>query len=552
MFLFLILSKSCKITQNYVFLTNNLPNLRSIIMNKVSRTKVSIIIISILFILNGVGFGDIRLPRIFGDKMVMQRDMALPVWGWADANESITVTLADNTVQTTANSKGEWKVKMPPMKAGGPFELTVKGKNSVRLTDILIGEVWICSGQSNMEWYLISVKNSQQEVAEANYPQIRIFKVNKQTSGLPLTEFMSRQCWMDTWRICNPENIKYFSAVGYYFGRDLHKKLNVPIGLIDSTWGGTKIEPWTPPQGFAAVDKLQDISKNIEKSNSDYARAIPDALTKLEAWVKDSKKIAAGGEILPPPPWPEHPLNDLGVATSLYNAMINPLVPFAIRGAIWYQGEANCGEGMLYYHKMKALIGGWRAVWGEGDFPFYFVQLAPYKYGGGFSLPEIWQAQTLGLSIPNTGMAVTTDLVDDVANIHPTNKKDVGKRLSLWALAKTYGEKDIVFSGPLYKSIVIEGNSIRVKFDNVGSGLTTRDGKDPDFFEIAGADNKFVNAQAKIDKDTVVVSSPDIGNPAYVRFGWSEQAMPNLMNKDGLPASPFNQALMNDAAISSK
>ncbi len=506
--------------------------------------NIKYIFCGLILLLGSEIYANVSLPKVFGNGMVLQQGIELSVWGWADANEAVTVAIGDNKAQTIASSKGQWRVKLAPMTAGGPVELVVKGNNTLLLKDVLIGEVWICSGQSNMEMGIDVVRNGKQEIAEANYPKIRLFKVQKAASGVPLQDFANHEEGYETWRVCNSKNIFMggwggFSATAYFYGRELYKTLNVPVGLIDSSWGGTAIEPWTPPVGFGQVAQLDNFVKEIERSNREYNQAVPDALIKLESWTKDAQVTVANGGTINAPPWPEHALSKPVSPTGLYNAMINPLVPFAIRGAIWYQGEANNGDGILYFNKMQALIGGWRSVWEEGNFPFYFVQLAPFKYNRPECLPELWQAQLTSLSIPNTGMAVITDLVDDVYNIHPVNKQDVGKRLALWALANTYGHKDIVYSGPLYKAMTIEGETIRIDFNNVGSGLVTRDGKDPDFFEIAAADMKFLKAQARIDGNMIVVTNAEIKKPAAVRFGWNEMAMPNLMNKEGLPASPF-------------
>jgi sialate O-acetylesterase len=279
----------------------------------------------------------------------------------------------------------------------------------------------------------------------------------------------------------------------------------VPIGLIGSNWGGTRIEPWTPPVGFQMVPALKDIADNL----SQFPSKNPDGKVNHQS-----------------------PL-------ALYNGMIHPLLPYAVRGAIWYQGESNNGEGMLYHEKMKALIQGWRKVWNNESMPFYFVQLAPFRYGGDPTrLPGIWEAQTATLSVPHTGMAVTVD-ISNVADIHPRNKQDVGKRLALWALAKDYGKEGIVYSGPLYKSMKVEGNKIRLGFDHVGGGLVSRDGKPLSCFTIAGEDKNLVEAKAEIDGDAVVVSADAVAQPVAVRFGWHQEAEPNLSNKDGLPASPF-------------
>lgn len=375
--------------------------------------------------------------------------------------------------------------------------------------------------------------NAQQEIAAADYPKIRLFSTPNVTAGLPAPDVNA------SWMPCNPNTVGGFSAVAYFFGRELFKNLDVPIGLINASWGGSRIEPWTPVEGFDAIPELKDISDRIAKAQEDFRIAFSKQIDDIDKWVEEARKALANGDMLEPLAYIQHPLNDGNAPTAMYNALINPVVPFAIRGAIWYQGESNRGEGMLYLKKMEALIGGWRKVWGQGDFPFYYVQLAPFRYDGNvFQLPEIWEAQTAALAIPNTGMVVTTD-IGNVADIHPVNKQDVGKRLSLWALAKTYGKTGIVYSGPLFKSLVIEGNKATVSFDYAGSGLVSRDGKPLTWFEIAGEDKKYVKASAAIEGDKVVVSSPDVPNPVAVRFGWHQEAEPNLMNKEGLPASPF-------------
>ena len=502
----------------------------------------------------GLGLGavpamaDVRLPHVLGDHMVLQRDVPVPIWGWAEPGEAITITFGSHEVSTAADADGAWSVKLPPLKAGGPHELVVNGKaNTVRVADVLVGEVWVCSGQSNMEMGIGVVQDGEKEAAAADYPKIRLFELPRRPSGQRADDINA------TWRICHPDTIAEgrwggFSALGYFFGRELHQELGVPIGLIDSAWGGTRIEPWTPPCGFAAVPKLHEISEEIERANADYRRSLPNSLAAIEEWIANTRSVlAAGEELLPPTPrWPRHPLEGAGNPTGLYNGMIHPLVPFAIRGAIWYQGESNVhsADGMMYFEKMKALVGGWREVWGQGDFPFYYVQLSPFNYKfhvrdmSPYLMPEVWEAQTAALAIPNTGMAVTTD-IGNLRDIHPRNKVDVGKRLALWAFAKTYGHDGLVYSGPLYKSSVAENGRIKVSFDHVGGGLASRDGKPLTRFEIAGKDKQFVEAQAEIVGETVEVWSDDVSDPVAVRFGWHMEAEPNLMNKEGLPASPF-------------
>jgi len=490
---------------------------------------------------------DVKLPHVFTDKMVLQRDIQIPVWGWAQPAEKITLTFNNNTVTTTADSDGKWLAHLPPQKAGGPFEMTIAANNTVTLTDILVGELWLCSGQSNMEMGLGLITNTKTEVANANYPNIRLFNVKRKTSHRPLDDVDGQ------WKICNPKNIytdnvwegwpRGFSAVAYFFGREIHKELNVPVGLIASSWGGTPIETWTPPEGFASVPELSDILEQIKQADQKYNEQVEKTLTKFETWLTSARKDFQNNQITPTPPaLPAHLFDDSKKPTGLYNAMIHPLIPFAIRGAIWYQGEANLSDGMLYYHKMNALITGWRNLWKQGDFPFYYVQIAPFRYRWGIPDPQrvplLWEAQTEALKIPNTGMAVTLD-ISDLDDIHPKNKQDVGKRLALWALAKTYGFSDIVYSGPLYKSHSVEGDKIRIHFDHVAEGLRSADGMPLTWFEIAGPDKVFKKAKAEINGDTVIVQSEKVPQSTAVRFAWHEEAEPNLINSCGLPAAAF-------------
>jgi sialate O-acetylesterase len=512
-------------------------------MNRARRSIIAVSLFAVPWMVAAPSSAraDVRLPHVIASHMVLQRDMPIPIWGWAEPGEEVTVKIGDHEATTEAGPDGKWRVKLPAMPAGRPHTMTVTGKNKIELTDILVGEVWLCSGQSNMDMGIRSVNNAEKEIADAKYPSIRLFQVPMKTSGEPTPDVDA------TWRPCTPENVGSggfwgvgFSAVAYFFGRDIHKELNVPVGLIQSAWGGTKIEPWTPRTGFEMVPAVKDMVKVIDEATPNFNKAVAKAVAEYEAWLPKAKAAMEAKKPVPPPPaWPKHLLEDNGQPSSIYNGMIHALVPFAIRGAIWYQGESNNPDGMLYFEKMKALIGGWRQVWNEGDFPFYYVQIAPLDalYEND-RLPRLWEAQLAALTIPNTGMVVTTD-IGDLKDIHPKNKQDVGKRLALWALAKTYGRDSLVCSGPLYKSMAVEGDKIRVRFDYVGGGLASRDGKPLDWFEIAGADKKFVPAEATIDGDSVVVRSEKVAEPVAVRFGWNRAAEPNLMNKEGLPASPF-------------
>jgi sialate O-acetylesterase len=498
---------------------------------------LSCLLVIVLFC-TASGFAQVRLPSVISDNMVIQRGVKAPIWGWAEPGEKVKVgaSWANRSWSATADVEGNWMVKIDsPKRAGGPYQMTISGDGaSIEIGNIMAGEVWVCSGQSNMQWSLARTADPNQEIAAADYPNIRLFAVELHASGRPLDDCVA------SWSACNPETAAKFSAVGYFFGRHLHKELNVPIGLIRTAWGGTRVEPWTPPVGFASVAGLEDIGKQLADAETEYSKAVAESLDAVEAWVGDSRKALATNQAVPlAPAWPGHPLSSNRRPTGLYNAMVYPLVPFAIRGAIWYQGESNRADGLGYQAKMKALINGWRTVWGQGDFPFYFVQLAPYRYGGDPGLlPQIWQAQMQTLSVPNTGMAVIND-IGNLADIHPKNKQDVGKRLALWAMAKTYRHSKLVHSGPLYRSMAVDDNKIRIRFDHAGGGLASRDGNDLTWFRIAGADKNFVEAKAKLEGYTVVVWSDAVAKPVAVRFAWHQEAEPNLMNKEGLPASSF-------------
>jgi sialate O-acetylesterase len=489
---------------------------------------------------------DIRLAGVFGNNMVLQQGAPLPVWGWADPGEKVAVELRGKKKTATANDLGEWMVELSAQKAGGPYTMTVTGNDVIELKNILLGEVWLCSGQSNMEMGIGACLDPEEEIAAADYPQIRLLNIPKKFTTFPQDSVEAK------WIVCSPETIGKggwggFSAAAYYFGRQLHTSLDLPVGLIQSAWGGTRIEPWTPPEGFAAVPAVAEVYEQtlLADPRSDmHKERLDQALAEIEKWLTTARQARDSDQVVPTmPAYPQEllPPQNQQSPTALYNAMIHPLIPFALRGAIWYQGESNHGEGMLYTEKMKALIGGWRQLWRQGDFPFYYVQIAPYPYGNELPtiLPEFWTAQTAAMQIPNTGMAVIHD-IGDLADIHPKNKREVGRRLALWALAKTYGKKDLVYSGPICRSMKIEGNKIRLTFDHAGSGLASRDGRPLDCFELIDADRGgFVEATAKIDGNALLVSAPTTDKPVAVRFAWHKLAEPNLMNAEGLPATPF-------------
>ncbi|MBI1373697.1 MAG: sialate O-acetylesterase [Phycisphaera sp.] len=439
---------------------------------------------------------DVALPVIFNSHMVIQRDKPVNVWGRADKGEQVTVTFDGQTASATAGDDGKWALQLKPMKANAtPQSLTIKGNNTLELTDVLIGEVWLCSGQSNMEFRMTQTMHAKEQISAADHPDIRLFDVPKHISSKTPQETAP-----GAWAVCTPDTVKNFTAVGYHFGRELKDALRVPIGLVGSNWGGTQIEPWTPAVGLEQVDSLKDNATN-------------------------------GG---------------------IYNGMIHPLAPMTFRGILWYQGESNClkGDTGIYTDRTLALVKGWRTVFQQDDLPFYFVQIAPFTYSVAFkkrndkltpeSLPLFWEAQAACLTkVPNCGMVVITDITGNVNNIHPTDKIDVGHRLALWALAKTYGKSDLVYSGPMYKSMKVEGDKIVLTFDHTGSGLKSLDDQPLTYFTIAGADKQFVEATAMIKGDTIEVSSDKVKTPTAVRFAWTETAVPNLANKDGLPAVPF-------------
>lgn len=618
---------------------------------------------------------NVTVPGIFGDNMVLQRNKPIPVWGWANANETIVVTLNKQKATGKADKSGKWMVTLSPEEAGGPFVLTIKGANSITFSNVLIGEVWVCSGQSNMEWPLRSATNAEQEIAAANYPQIRHFTVQKDVSSTPQKNVKG-----GNWQVAEPKNAGEFSAVAYFFARKLYKELNVPIGLINTSWGGTHVETWTSREAFQGSEEFKSMIATVPVVNM-------DSLAKIKAAQFEKDMVKWRGEVLPqsllgswnnpgfddskwnklnePGIWEGQGLegvdgvllfrktftvdadkagspavlelakiddNDItyingvkvgetsgynaarqytvpagllkagnnsiavritdngggggfhsglpmqisvgGAVQSLagqwsykiekinqgtsgfnlgpndypsllYNAMLHPLIPYAIRGAIWYQGESNAGRAWQYRTAFPLMITDWRRQWNGGDFPFYFVQLASFDAGGstnkasGYQWAELREAQTLTLSLPNTGMAVTSD-VGEVGDIHPRNKQDVGLRLALAALSGTYN-KPVVGSGPMFQSMKIEGNKVILTFSNVGSGLMAKDKYGYlKGFELAGADQNYAFAKASIEGDKVVVYSDSISAPVAVRFGWFDDLSDNnLFNKEGLPAVPF-------------
>ena len=492
--------------------------------------------------LAAVASAEVKLAGVFGDHMVLQRDVAVPVWGWADPDEAVTVILGGQTKTATTEADGKWSVRFDALQAGAPLQLQAKGKqNTVTLKDVLVGEVWLCSGQSNMEMTVGGVTNKAAEIAAADHPQIRMYVIDHIPARAPQARRSGH------WSVCSPKTVGGFSAAAYFFGRELQEQLNVPVGLINSSWGGTPVQTWTSLKWHEAVPELKPLVDNLRRQQEFYTsgRAKTEYEKQLAGWKKAAATAKAGGKQLKDrqPQPPQDPELSPGGPAALYNGMIAPLVPYALRGAIWYQGESNAGS-PIYGIQLTTLIANWRDDWKQGDFPFLFVQLPnfmgrqtqPSESVGGWPLEREQFLKMLD-TVKNSGMAVTID-VGEAQNIHPQNKQDVGRRLAQWALAKTYG-KDIVASGPLYKSSRQEAGQIVVEFNYVAGGLAARDGGKLTGFAIAGADKKFVWAAARIVGETVVVSSPAVPSPVAVRYAWANNPPCNLVNKAGLPASPF-------------
>jgi sialate O-acetylesterase len=475
---------------------------------------------------------DVTLPALLADHMVIQRDLPVHIWGRASSGESVTVAFRTALRTTTADSIGLWSVYLPPVEAGGPFDLTIKGNNSITLRDVLAGDVWVASGQSNMEFAVREGVNAKGELANASHPRIRLFHVNNKVASYPLADVDAKP-----WTICTPESIAEFSAVAYFFGRHLEEKLGVPIGLIESSWGGTPADAWTSLHGISEDASLMPVFAEWARMNDNAALHQLRREKQLSQWREATERAKAEGKEPPGFPW-EPNIDNSWTPAGLFNAMIAPLTRYPIRGAIWYQGESNASRerASLYKRLFGAMIQDWRRAWGQGDFPFLFVQLANFKTGPDSRWPELRDAQRQTLALVNTGMAVTID-IGNPDDIHPKNKQDVGLRLALAARAISYGEK-IEYSGPLYRLATPEGAAIRVWFDHTGPGLMAKGGALKGF-EIAGANHKFVAAEARIDGSTVVVSSPSVTAPAYVGYGWSDNPDGNLYNAEGLPASPF-------------
>ena len=450
-------------------------------------------------------FAEVRLPAILSDHMLIQQQMPVRIWGKASPGEAVSVEMSGARASGVADAAGKWEAYLPPVNAGGPFDLTVAGANRITIHDVLVGEVWVGSGQSNMELPMTRANNADQEIAAADFPQIRLFTVKKKISDVPLDDVEG------AWSACTPESVKGFSAVGYFFSRYIHQQRHIAVGFIHTSWGGTPAQAWTTRGTIDSNPLLRNV-------NEDWAKA-REAASKMTPPPAVSPNLPAG----------------------LWNAMVAPITPYAIRGVLWYQGEANADAAHAYGYRylFRAMIEDWRREWAQGDFPFLFVQLANFETTANW--PVLRESQTDALSLRNTAMAVIDD-IGESKDIHPKNKQDVGKRLALAAQAIVYGER-IEYSGPMFRQVTADAAGLRVWFDHTGTGMQARGGGSLMGFEVAGADGKFTPAEAVIDGASVVVSSPGMKAPVRVRYAWANDPKATLENREGLQAGPFRAEL---------
>lgn len=472
------------------------------------KTRLPALMTLLALSVSGVAVADVTLPSAIGDHMVLQRDAEVRIWGWADPGEAVTVTFAGQEEQVNADAEGNWSVMLDAMEASAEGrDLVIAGENRIEVADVLVGEVWVASGQSNMEWNVHNSNNPQEEIAAANHPGLRMWTAQRTVAGEPQRDVPGQ------WRVCSPGTVGGFSAVGYYFARELYQRLDVPVGILHSSWGGTPSEAWTSREKLEATDEAGPILERFDAGNGPAAN---------------------------------HPHAPAG----LFNGMIAPIVPYTIQGAIWYQGESNASRAEQYASIFPAMIHDWREQWGQGDFPFLFVQLANFMAYDDQPTDTDWshlrdaQLHTLH-TVPHTGMATIID-IGEANDIHPRNKQDVGLRLALWTLADTYGQ-DVVKSGPVFVpgAVADVGHALVVQFDTFGSALKIREGDELRGFTIAGEDGRFIEAQAAIgygdiEEPVITVWSDDVPDPRHVRYAWKNNPEDaNLVNEEGLPASPF-------------
>lgn len=482
--------------------------------------------------------GDVKLPNIFGSHMVLQQGLNDRVWGTADAGEEITVTIAGQKKTTKAGADGKWSVMLDPLGAGGPYTMTVKGRNEIKYDDVLVGEVWICSGQSNMQWDVAAANDPDLESLAAHFPNIRLISVPQVGTQEPQSNFDGK------WDVCTPDTARSFSAVGYFFGRQLHQTLGVPVGLIDDAWGGSACEAWIRRDRLAADERYQPLMARWDEIEKRFPEDKAAYEVKLAEWKVAAEKAKNEGKQAPQPPNnPDGLMRGNSRPGNIYNGVLLPTIGYGIRGAIWYQGESNAGRAYQYRDLFPLMISSWREEWGIGDFPFYWVQLADFMAEktepADSSWAELREAQTMTMDkLPNAGEAVIID-IGEGQDIHPRNKQDVAKRLARWALARDYGI-DVPYHSPRYKSMEKVDGKITLTFDYVGPGLKSFDVPEVRGFAIAGDDKRFVSAKAKlVGNDKIEVTSDQVKEPVAVRYAWADNPVCNVYSRNGLPLTPF-------------
>lgn len=475
----------------------------------------------------------LKMPSIFGDHMVLQREHVNPVWGWADPGETITVEIDGQAHQLEADETGYWKVFLQPIPVGGPYEMQIASEHSqFTIKDILVGEVWICSGQSNMAWPVAVANHAELEIQSANYPEIRLISVPQVGTQEIQNDFKG------AWSHCTPTTVKNFSAIGYFFGRRLHKTLDVPIGLIDNAWGGSAAEAWIPREVLNSDPRYKDLMDwwREQEASYDFDKLMEEWEVEMQAW-KD------GGQQGNAPRSPRNLMTGNHRPANIYNGVLNPTIGYGMKGVIWYQGESNAGRAYQYRDLFPLMIETWREKWGQGNFPFYYVQLADFleenEEPGESNWAELREAQTMTMDkLSNVGEAVIID-VGEGRDIHPRDKQTVANRLVRWALARDY-QVDMDHRSPRFQSMEIEGNKVTLTFNHVGSTLYTFDVDEARGFTIAGDDKHFVKAQAKIvDENKIEVWSDQISSPVAVRYAWANNPKCNVYTREGLPLTPF-------------
>lgn len=502
--------------------------------------KLWIQIFVALLLLSCVVRADVKLPDVLSSGMVLQRERAVPIWGTAEPGESVTVRFGNQTKRTTADANGKWLVKLDQLKANAkPATLIIEAKNKIELTDVLVGEVWLVAGQSNMQRLLSETANGTEAIAAANHPQLRLFNVSRQVA------FKHAAPPLGIWQACTPESVKQFSAAGYYFGVELQSALKVPVGLINSSYGGSQAEAWTPVEYLLASPDLKPTVERTKIWDEERPRVRVQYDDAIKKWREQADAAKAAGATPSPSPAVPDALREYRIAASIYDGMIAPLIPFYIRGAFWYQGESNEARAQQYALLLPTMIKAWRERWSEGDFPFGIIQLPNYRDQKTEPADEAWshvrEAQRLtAQSLPNAGLIVTID-IGEARDIHPKNKLDVGKRMGYWALTSVYKQPTTIL-GPTFESATpTNSGEVLVAFTNVGKGLKVRGQGKLEEFAIAGADQKWYWAEAEIvGRNKVKVWSPQVPKPVAVRYAFNNNPKnPNLTNDNGLPASPF-------------